>query len=59
MESVRKDVECTFGILKCRFRILRNPIPYASNPFAQPPQKLAFLLADKFLMRSLVWKDLE
>jgi hypothetical protein len=25
----------------------------------QPPQKLALLLADKCLMRSLVWKDLE
>jgi hypothetical protein len=24
VESVRKDVECTFGILKQRFRILRN-----------------------------------
>lgn len=24
LESVRKDVECTFGILKARFRILRN-----------------------------------
>ena len=26
MESVRKDVECTFGILKVRFRLLRMPI---------------------------------
>lgn len=25
VESVRKDVECTFGILKSRFRILKNP----------------------------------
>ena len=32
MESVRKDVECTFGILKCRFRILRNPVPFVSDP---------------------------
>jgi Plant transposon protein len=24
LESVRKDVECTFGVLKARFRILRN-----------------------------------
>ena len=23
MESIRKDVECTFGILKGRFRILK------------------------------------
>ena len=33
MESVRKDVECTFGILKCRFKILSNPIPYVSHSF--------------------------
>ena len=26
LESVRKDVECTFGILKTRFRILKNTI---------------------------------
>ena len=25
-ESVRKDVECAFGILKCRFRVLRSRI---------------------------------
>ena len=28
IESVRKDVECTFGILKQRFRILKNPFQY-------------------------------
>lgn len=28
LESVRKDVECTFGILKSRFRILRNGLQY-------------------------------
>jgi hypothetical protein len=28
IESVRKDVECTFGILKSRFRILRNGLQY-------------------------------
>jgi hypothetical protein len=31
LESVRKDVECTFGILKHRFRILRNPIEIHSQ----------------------------
>ncbi len=31
MESVRKDVECTFGILKCRFRIISHPVPYVSH----------------------------
>jgi hypothetical protein len=28
LESVRKDVECAFGILKQRFRILRNGLQY-------------------------------
>jgi hypothetical protein len=28
LESVRKDIECTFGILKQRFRFLRNGIIY-------------------------------
>ena len=30
LESVRKDIECTFGILKCRFQILANYFPYVS-----------------------------
>ena len=28
LESVHKDVECCFGILKMRWRFLRNPIDY-------------------------------
>jgi hypothetical protein len=30
VESCRKDVECTFGIMKNRFRILKNPLQYHS-----------------------------
>ena len=30
IESVRKDVECTFGIMKQRFSIFRSPIRYHS-----------------------------
>ena len=30
LESLRKDVECLFGILKSRFRILRNPTSFHS-----------------------------
>ena len=30
MESVRKDIECFFGMLKQRFRFLLNPIQYHS-----------------------------
>lgn len=32
VESVRKDVECCFGILKGRFRCLKLPIYYQSKP---------------------------
>ena len=31
LESMRKDVECTFGILKKRFRVLRIPMLYRSH----------------------------
>jgi hypothetical protein len=31
LESVRKDVECCFGILKMRFCILANPLQYHSK----------------------------
>ncbi len=33
LESVRKDVECTFGILKCRFQVLANYFPYVRFVF--------------------------
>ena len=28
LESLRKDIECLFGVLKSRFRILRNPVTF-------------------------------
>ena len=31
LESVRKDIECTFGVLKCRFRVLKHPLPYMAK----------------------------
>lgn len=31
LESVRKDIECTFGILKGRFRILKIPVLFQSQ----------------------------
>ena len=31
MESVRKDIECCFGILKIRFKVLSHPIQYHSR----------------------------
>ena len=31
MESVRKDIECCFGIMKVRFKILAHPVHYMSR----------------------------
>ena len=31
MESVRKDIECCFGILKLRFKIMAHPVQYHSR----------------------------
>jgi hypothetical protein len=31
MESIRKDVECLFGVLKARFRLLKLPFLYHGN----------------------------
>jgi hypothetical protein len=31
MESVRKDIECCYGILKVRFKILATPIQFHSR----------------------------
>ena len=44
LESNRKDVECTFGILKARFRILkvrRPPLPPAACRSSAPASALA------------------
>jgi hypothetical protein len=35
LESVRKDVECTFGILKGRFQILKKPIQFKDAYFIE------------------------
>lgn len=35
IESVRKDVECLFGILKGRFRILKVPMPFRTKQQVQ------------------------
>jgi hypothetical protein len=31
LESVRKDIECTFGVLKVRFKVLQYPLPYMAK----------------------------
>ena len=40
MESVRKDVECTFGILKCRFKILDYAVPYHGKTWGRYREKV-------------------
>lgn len=71
MESVRKDVECTFGILKNRWRILKLPILYRREKVIDAIMKTCCALHnmlleydDKFSMDSLercktYWEDME
>jgi hypothetical protein len=42
MESVRKDIECCYGILKVRFKILAYPIQYHSRISKQVCECLDF-----------------
>jgi hypothetical protein len=49
LESVRKDVECTFGILKQRFRYLRNKIQHHSVFIIQAAMKTCCMLHNMLL----------
>lgn len=49
LESVRKDVECTFGILKIRFRFLRNPVIYQDAMTIENAFKTAAMLHNMLL----------
>lgn len=44
LESVRKDVECCFGILKQRFRFLKNPIRYHDPEMIEHAVKVCCIL---------------
>jgi hypothetical protein len=44
LESVRKDVECTFGILKARFRFLKGAIRYHSPDLIEESLKTCAIL---------------
>ena len=44
LESVRKDVECAFGIIKARFRFFQNPIELHSLPLIEAAWKTAIAL---------------
>ena len=49
LESVRKDIECCFGILKQRFRFLMNSIPYHSFYLIQNAFRTACILHNMLL----------
>ena len=49
LESVRKDVECTFGILKVRFRFLRNAVSYHNASTMENAFKTAAILHNMLL----------
>ena len=49
LESVRKDVECTFGILKQRFRYLRNKIQHHSVFIIEAAMKTCCMLHNMLL----------
>jgi hypothetical protein len=49
LESVRKDVECTFGILKLRFQILVKPVPYVCYNTSLFPFFIAITLCSVWL----------
>lgn len=50
MESVRKDVECFFGILKGRFRILKMPIPFHKKEEVYLSHSLTCQTSNSFLV---------
>lgn len=63
MELFRKDVECTFGILKSRWRFLRNPIEYHDKMTIESAMHTACalhnMIIDHFGLDTTDWDDLE
>jgi len=49
LESVRKDVECTFGILKARFRLLSQPVNFHSASTLTAAMKTACTIHNMLL----------
>lgn len=49
VESVRKDVECTFGILKQRFRMLRVPMEFKKAVTIEDTFKTCCMLHNRLL----------
>jgi Plant transposon protein len=68
LESVRKDIECTFGILKQRFRFLRDSVVYHNPETIQDAMKTCCCLHNMIMLfdgidisgwESVVWEHLE
>lgn len=62
IESVRKDVECVFGILKSRFRFLRNAVRYHDKKTIENVFKTCCVLHNMLLEfdvngKGLDWDD--
>ena len=50
LESIRKDVECTFGILKQRFRYLKNKIQHHDIKIIEAAFKMCCILHNMILV---------
>jgi len=60
IESIRKDVECTFGILKSRFRILHNRIRYHDWSVIENAMHTACILHNmilKYREANIEWEE--
>ena len=49
LESIRKDVECVFGDIKNRFRLLRNRVAYHDYNLIYNAMKVAAILHNRLL----------
>ena len=60
LESVRKDIECTFGVLKQRFRILRNGITLQTEAAIEALVKTCCIINNMLLIHDGLydrWED--
>ena len=56
LESIRKDVECTFGILKQRWRFLRNKIQYHEMDVITAAMRCCCILHNMLLVFDGIFK---
>ena len=57
LESIRKDVECVFGIIKKRFRFFLNPIQYRSFELISSAFQTCCILHNILLQYKDVYED--